>query len=93
MRKRSEKGMPPPACRAGFEHNVFLFVDDLNQHIDDDAYLRIQLRGVFDSIKKLRKLPNGRIELTTIDESLRLRSNMMDWMKYLPPMKFKKKDE
>lgn len=84
--------MPPPTCRAEFEHNVFLFVDDLNQHINDDAYLRTHLRGVFDSIKKLRQLPNGRIELPTIDESLRLRSNMMDWMKYLPPMSFKQNE-
>jgi hypothetical protein len=37
-------------------------------------------------------LPNRRIELPTIDERVRNLSNMMDWMKYLPPVSIKEND-
>ena len=35
-------------------------------------------------IEQARYLPNGRIDLQTIDEKIRIVANMLDWMKYLP---------
>ena len=39
MKQRSKYGMPPPDSRATFEHNVFLLVDELEQHAGDEAFL------------------------------------------------------
>ncbi len=92
MKQRSKYGMPPPTCRAEFEHNVYLLVDDLERHMDDAIYLKNRIWALGDSIDHLRYLPNRRIELSTIDERVRNLSNMMDWMKYLPPVTFERKE-
>lgn len=84
--------MPPLTCRVEFEHNVYLLVDDLERHMDDVSYLRNRMWALGDSIEHLRYLPNRRIELPTIDERVRNLSNMMDWMKYLPPVSIKEND-
>lgn len=84
--------MPPPSSRYGFEHNVFLLVDEMECHADDEKFLRNRMWALGDSIEHLRYLPNRRIELPTIDERVRNLSNMMDWMKYLPPVFIKEKD-
>ena len=91
MKQRSKYGMPPPTCRAEFEHNVFLLIDELECHMNDEEYLRNRMWALGDSLEHLRYLPNRRIELPTIDERVRNLSNMMDWMKYMPPMSFKQK--
>lgn len=80
--------MPPPTCRSELEHNVYLLVDDIERHIDDAAYLRNRVWAMGDSLERLRYLPNRRIDLPTIDERIRCHANMMDWMKYMPPMEF-----
>jgi len=85
--------MPPPTTRTEFEHNVYLLVDDIERHIHDDGYLRNRLWAMGDSLEHLHYLPNRRIELANIDERIRIHLNMMDWMKYLPPMEFKKKED
>lgn len=43
-----------------------------------------------DSLEHARYLPNRRIEIANIDERMRNLANMMDWMKYLPPIQFEK---
>lgn len=83
--------MPPPSSRYGFEHNVFLLVDELERHADDVKFLRNRMWVMGESLKNLRSLPNGRIELPTIDENIRNYSNMLNWIEDLPPMAFKKK--
>lgn len=88
MRQKSKYGMPPPKTRAEFEHNVFLLVDDIERHIHDDTYLRNRMWSLGESLISLRYLPNRRIELSTIDERVRIHANMMDWLKYLPPVEF-----
>lgn len=90
MRQKSKYGMPPPTTRAEFEHNVFLLVDDIESHIRDDDYLRNRIWAIGDSLEHLHYLPSRRIELTNVDERIRSHSNMLDWMKYLPPMELKK---
>lgn len=93
MREKSKYGMPPPTTRAEFEHNVYLLVDDIERHIHDDGYLRNRLWAMGDSLEHLHYLPNRRIEVANIDERIRIHSNMMDWMKYMPPMKFERKGD
>ena len=84
MRKKSKYGMPPPQCRAEMEHNVFITIDDINRNIDNESYIANRLWALGSSLDMLKHLPNGRINLPTIDERMRNISNMMDWMKYLP---------
>ena len=92
MKQRSKYGMPPPTCRAEFEHNVFLLIDELECHMNDEEYLRNRMWALGDSLEHLRYLPNRRIELPTIDERVMILSNMMYWMKYLPPVSIKEND-
>ena len=82
--------MPPPNSRATFEHNVFLLVDDLEQHAGDEAFLANRTRALGDSLEYARYLPNRRIEIANIDERIRNLANMMDWKKYLPQIQFEK---
>ena len=78
--------MPPPSSRFGFEHNVFLLVDELERHADDEKYLRNRIWALGESLEDIRSLPNGRIELSTIDEKIRNYSNMLNWIDDLPPV-------
>ena len=82
--------MPPPNSRASFEHNIFLLIDDLEQHAGDEAFLANRAWALSDSLGYARYLPNRRIEIANIDERIRNLANMMDWMKYLPPIQFEK---
>ena len=88
MKQKSKYGMPPPVSRADFEHNIFLLVDELEQHSDDEKYLANRAWALGDSLENAHYLPNGRIELANIDEKIRIHANMLDWMKYLPPVTF-----
>jgi len=85
--------MPPPTTRAEFEHKVFFLLDDIERHIDDEDYLRNRIWAIGDSLEHLHYLPNRREELINVDERIRNLSNMMDWMKYMPPMKFERKGD
>lgn len=78
--------MPPPINRAGMEHNMYLLSDEMQQNINNKDFIANRLWALSDSIEHLRLLPNGRIELSTIDEKVRSIANMMDWLKYLPPV-------
>ena len=92
MKEKSKYGMPPPTSREEMEHNVYMFVDEMVQNIDNERFVSNRLWALGDSIEHLRHLPNGRIELPTIDERVRNLSNMMGWMKYLPPMTIQGKE-
>ncbi len=93
MKEKSKYGMPPPTSRAEFEHNVFLLVEDFERHKNNQSYLENRLWALGESLEHSRYLPNRRIELSTIDERMRLLSNMMDWEKYLPPVSVRKKNK
>lgn len=90
MKPSSKYGMPTPKSREELEHNVFLTKDDIERHSDNPSYLSNRLWALGDSLEHARYLPNKRIELPTIDERMRLISNMMDWEKYLPPVSIEK---
>lgn len=84
MKERSEYGMPPPSSRSEFEHNVFLLVDEIEQHMDDREFLANRIWALGDSLEHLRYLPNRRVELPTIDERIRSHANTLGWLKNLP---------
>ena len=90
MKEKSKYGMPPPNSRASFELNIFLLIDDLEQHAGDEAFLANRAWALGDSLEHARYLPNRRIEIANIDVRMRSLANMMDWMKYLPPIQFEK---
>lgn len=84
MRGKSKYGMLPPQTRSEFEHNVFLTLEEIEQNKDNPDHLQNIMWAIGDSLEVAKKLPNNRIALTTIDEMLRLHSNMLDWMRLLP---------
>lgn len=84
--------MPTPTTRAEFEHNVFLIVEDIERHKNNQSYLENRFWALGESLEHSRYLPNRRIELPSIDERIRLLSNMMDWEKDLPPMLLREKN-
>lgn len=75
--------MPPPETRNDFEHNINLTIDEINRSTNM-SLIQNRMMVMGDSLQKLRKLPNGRINLLTVDEKIRLHSNTLDWQKYLP---------
>lgn len=86
MKEKSKYGMPPPTTRVEMEHNVYLLAEEMQQNINNKDFIDNRLWALGDSIERLRALPNGRLELPTIDERVRGIANMMDWLKYLPPV-------
>lgn len=77
--------MPPPNNRMEFEHNMALiFEEGLSKSKDNKAFANF-VWAVGDDLKKLKLLPNGRVNLLTINESLRLHGNSLKWMEMLPP--------
>ena len=67
--------MKTPRNRLEFERNFNLLAEKMYQgkmHFGHNV-----AHGV-DSLRKIQKLPNGRIDLLTINESARLQANMMN---------------
>ncbi len=62
--------MPPPTTRVEMEHNVYLLADEMQQNINNKDFIDNRLWALGDSIERLRALPNGRLELPTIDKEL-----------------------
>lgn len=88
MIKKSKYGMPPPANRSEFEHNLGLILEDgisKFESKDKDSIANFQW-AIGKDLQKLNLLPNGRINLLSINESLRLHGNSMHWMSFLPPV-------
>ena len=65
---------------------MYLLVDEIERHIDDENYLRNRTWAVGDSLEYLHYLPNRRIELTNMDGKIRSNANMLSWMKNLSPI-------
>jgi hypothetical protein len=68
--------MSTPSTRAEFEERLNVLREQLRL---GKMHFAEGLRGP-DSLLKVRKLPNGRIDLLSIDESARLQANMMHQM-------------
>lgn len=63
--------MKTPRTRAEFERNFHLLGRSIM-----DGRLKVPMDMVLDHLMRIRYLPNGRIDLLSIDESARLQANM-----------------
>ncbi len=93
--KNKRQGMPPPSSRKEFEHNVNLILEDVKRAFDsgDEQLIQNKLWATIPHLKRVVYLPNGRIDLSTVNEMLRNQANMMDWMKHMPPPKMIKEND
>lgn len=75
-----------PVSREEFEHNINLLREQA-EHISEASEAAINSFWTFTypQLEKARILPNGRINLQTIDESLRLSANTKKFMESLEP--------
>lgn len=88
-------GMPPPMTRREFERNVGLTMEDFLRKIDsgNDKLINNTMWVTGKHLEKLRFLPNKRIELSSIDEGLRLHSNSLNWFSMMRLPKATNKNE
>lgn len=64
----------PPSSRAKFERNLNFLAEALHQGRFNVAP---GLSHTIDGLRRVRYLPNHRVDLLTVDESTRLNANMM----------------
>jgi len=77
--------MPPPSNRGEFEHNLALSIEVALHKLKSKQLDPGFVRTTLPRLRDLKFLPNGRIDFNTVDEQLRLESNMMHWMELMPP--------
>jgi hypothetical protein len=64
----------PPSSREKFERNLNFLAEALNR---GQFIVARGLSHTIDGLKRVRYLPNHRVDLLTVDESTRLNANMM----------------
>lgn len=64
--------MDTPSTRAEFEHRFHLLHNKLQQ-----GKMHVAAHISMEGVLKVRKLPNGRIDFLSVNESARLQANMM----------------
>jgi hypothetical protein len=64
----------PPSSRAKFERNLFFLAEAMRA---GRLHFRSGLTHTVDGIRRVRYLPNRRIDLLTVDETTRLTANMI----------------
>ena len=85
--------MPPPSTRAEFEHNIGLSYEAALSKLENKQLDPFFVQRTLPQLKDIEFLPNGRINLNSVDESLRLQANMQHWMELMPPTKLMKDDK
>ncbi len=82
MKTSNLGGMPPPKTRKEMEHNLALVYEDTLKKLKSKNESSIGSLLVFTAphLEKVKSAPNSRLNLLTINESIRLQANMMDWM-------------
>ena len=91
--KKIKYGIPPPSNRAEFEHNIALSFEVALHKLENNQLDPGFVHMTLPRLKDLKFLPNGRIDFNSVDEHLRLESNMMHWMELMPPPEIKTPDE
>lgn len=93
--KKSKYGMPPPQNRGEMEHNIYLVVEDGNRKIDSGNKDLIQnfVWATYPHLREVKNLPNGRVNLATINEMIRLQANTRKWMESMPEQKRKSNED
>lgn len=64
--------MEPPMTRSEFEHRFHLL-----ENIIRNGKMKIARDISMESLLKVRRLPNGRLDFLSVDEMARLNANMM----------------
>ncbi|WP_281560651.1 AVAST type 1 anti-phage system protein Avs1c [Thalassomonas sp. RHCl1] len=82
--------MKTPRNRLEFERNFNLLREQAYQ---GKLHFVQGTMHVVDSLKKVQKLPNGRIDLLTINESARLQANTMNTFANMMNFELSSKDE
>lgn len=74
--------MIPPKTRSEMEHNFFLALEDFNERINSGDQDRIEnaVWAMAEPIKRVKKTPNNRVDVSTINRNMRLKANMKKWM-------------
>jgi hypothetical protein len=67
------KPMKTPQTRAEFERRLHLLREQLQQ---GRMFFSANVVRSLDGLQRVRKLPNGRIDFLSVDESTRLQANM-----------------
>ncbi|WP_455672055.1 hypothetical protein [Phocaeicola sp.] len=80
MIQKSKYGMPPPESRTELEHNVYMVLEEFYRKQNDSNALENFLWAIADELQKLEFTPNGRLNVSTITEQLRLHGNMHKWL-------------
>lgn len=83
--KKSKYGMPPPSNRAEFEHNIGMTIEMAYRKIEKNQLDPFFVQRTIPRLEQLKSTPNGRIDFDSVDEQLRLESNMLHWMEISPP--------
>ncbi len=83
--KKSKYGMPPPKSRYEMEHNLNLVIEDFTGKIEskDEDLIKNAMWATYRHLKDVKKTPNGRINMITYNEQIRLQANMLEWMKQI----------
>jgi hypothetical protein len=76
------KRMYSPSSRAELERNIFLLGEKMRA---GKIHFARHMSHTMDGLRRLRKLPNGRVDLLSLDEMTRLNANMMANMPTLLP--------
>ena len=91
MIKQKKYGVQPVVNRMELEHNLYLMVEDITRKIESgDGLAMSGLSAILPSARNIKKLPNGRIDLATVDEQARLYGNSMRWLKQMDLSRFRR---
>jgi hypothetical protein len=73
-------GIKTPRNRSEFEHNIHLVQEETRRKLNSGNQDLIDnvMWATIPHLKRLKQLPNKRLNLTSIDEMLRLQANMLD---------------
>jgi hypothetical protein len=81
--------MITPKNRAELEHNMALVFEDANRRLKlekpDTGFIHLTLP----ELQKVKFLSNGRINLLTVNKSIRLQANMLHNMSMMEPIRIK----
>jgi len=74
--------MRAPKTRSEMEHNFYLALEDFNRSIKSGDQNRIANAywATGEHISRVLYTPNRRIDVSTINEAMRLQGNMRKWM-------------
>ncbi len=77
--------MPPPKTRYEMEHNLNLVIEDFTSKIEsgDKDLIKNAMWATYKHLKDVKRTPNGRINMITYNEQIRLQANMLEWMKHI----------